>query len=121
MRLAYSFEDEKRPRHMHRAMSDAPGHEQLQEVVRYWNDLWRHSKPVLQVSGEGDGLRIRDTRPCAIQSYWTISGVAAEIYRQCDSAQPLSMFKSADIETLLNNKIMLAMNGKLLAIGVNSA
>jgi hypothetical protein len=66
-------------------------------------------------------LRIVDTRPCAIQSNWTIRGLAAEIYRQCDSAQPLSMFKYEDIETMLTNKIMLAMNDKLLAIGINSA
>jgi len=121
MRLAYSFEDSKRPRHMHRAVSDEPGQEQLQEVVRYWNDLWRTSKPVLRVYDEGDGLRIVDTRPCAIQSNWTIRGLEAEIYRFCDSAQPLATFKSQDIETLLNNKIMLALNDKLLAIGVKSA
>lgn len=126
MRLAYSFEDSGRPRHMHRAMSDAPGHEQLQEVVRYWNDLWRHSKPVLQISAEGDGLRIVDTRPCAIQSNWTINGLAAEIYRMCDSAQAPATLRSKlgddiepALETLLANKIVLSMNGKLLAIGVN--
>jgi magnesium-protoporphyrin IX monomethyl ester (oxidative) cyclase len=121
MRLAYSFEDNKRPRHMHRAVSEEPGQAQLQEVVRYWNDLWRNSKPVLQVYDEGDGLRVIDTRPCAIQTNWTIRGVAAEIYRQCDSAQPLANFKSQDIEPLLNNKLMLAMHGKLLSIGLNSA
>ncbi|HEY6216526.1 MAG TPA: RiPP maturation radical SAM C-methyltransferase [Pyrinomonadaceae bacterium] len=120
-RLAYSFEDGKRPRHMHRAMSEEPGQQQLQEVVRRWNELWRGAKPVLQVYDEGDGLRIIDTRPCAIQSNWTIRGLAAEIYRQCDSAQPLAMFNSQDIELLLNNKIMLAMNDKLLAIGINSS
>jgi magnesium-protoporphyrin IX monomethyl ester (oxidative) cyclase len=121
MRLAYSFEDNKRPRHMHRAVSEEPGQAQLQEVVRYWNDLWRNAKPKLHVYAEGDGLRIVDTRPCAIQTNWTIRGVAAEIYRQCDSAQPLANFKSQDIETLLNNKLMLSMNGKLLAIGIKSA
>jgi hypothetical protein len=76
---------------------------------------------VLQVYDEGDGLRVIDTRPCAIQTNWTIRGVAAEIYRQCDSAQPLANFKSQDIEPLLNNKLMLAMHGKLLSIGLNSA
>ena len=126
MRLAYSFEDSKRPRHMHRAVSDEPGHEQLQEAVLYWNDLWRHAKPVLQVYAEGDGVRIVDTRPCAFQSNWTISGLAAEIYRACDSAQPLATLKSkfgegfeSALDTLLANKVMLAMNDKLLSIGVN--
>src|SRR6185369_1726521 len=49
MRLAYSFEDRKRKQHMHRAMSDEPGQQRLREVVLQWNDLWRASKPVLQV------------------------------------------------------------------------
>jgi len=124
MRLAYSFEDAGRPRHMHRAVSDEPGQAQLQEVVRYWNDLWRTAKPVLQVYDESDGLQIVDTRPCAIQSNWTIRGLAAEIYRCCDSAQPKSQFGD-DVEpaldTLLTNKLMLSLNDKLLAIGINSA
>ena len=118
MRLAYSFEDGKRPRHMHRAMSDEPGQQRLQEVVSYWNELWRTSKPVLQVYDNGDELRFVDTRPCAIQSNWTISGVEAEIYRQCDSAQPI---ESQAVDTLLKNKVMLGINGKLLSIGIKSA
>jgi magnesium-protoporphyrin IX monomethyl ester (oxidative) cyclase len=121
-RLAYSFEDSKRPRHMHRAMSEEPGQQQLQEVVRHWNELWRTSKPVLQVYDDGDGLRIVDTRPCAIQSNWTISGPAADIYRLCDSAQPIATIKSpAAVDTLLKNKVMLRINDKLLSIGTKSA
>ena len=118
MRLAYSFEDGKRPRHMHRAMSDEPGQQQLQEVVSYWNELWRRSKPVLQVYDDGDELRFVDTRPCAIQSNWTIRGEEAEIYRKCDTAQPI---ESLVVDTLLKHKVMLRINDKLLSIGIKSA
>lgn len=128
MRLAYSFEDRKRKQHLHRAMSDEPGQQQLREVVMQWNDLWRTSKPVLQVYDEGDGWRIIDTRPCAIQGNWTIRGAEAKLYRLCDSAQPMALLKSqlgADLEpaldTLLTNKLMLSMHDKLLSIGLNSA
>ena len=120
-RLAYSFEDSKRPRHMHRGMSEEPGQQQLREVVRHWNELWHISKPVLQVYDDGNRLRFIDTRPCAIQSDWTIGGVAAEIYRRCDSAQSVAMFESqpAAVDTLLRNKVVLQINDKLLSIGVN--
>ena len=128
MRLAYSFEDVKRPQHMHRAMSDDAGQQQLREVVMQWNDIWRSAKPVLHVYDEGDALRVIDTRPCAIQSNWKLTGLAAQVYRLCDSAQTMATLKShlpedltAPIDTLLKNKLMLALNDKLLAIGTKSA
>src|SRR6185369_11973615 len=81
MRLAYSFEDNGRPRHMHRAFSDEPGQQRLQYVVVEWNQMWRSSRPVLAVYDEGDRLRFFDTRPCAIQRSWTVEGLEADIYR----------------------------------------
>jgi magnesium-protoporphyrin IX monomethyl ester (oxidative) cyclase len=121
-RLAYSFEDNKRPRHMHRALSEEPGQQQLQEVVRHWNELWRTNKPMLKVYDDSDDLRVIDTRPCAIQSSWTMRGEEAEIYRLCDSAQPTAIIKSeAAIDTLLKNKVMLRINDKLISIGTKSA
>ena len=127
MRLAYSFEDSKRPRHMHRALSDEPGQQRLQYVVREWNEIWRSSPPVLDVYDEGDRLRFVDTRPCAIQRSWTIEGLKADIYRLCDSAQTPAALKSRlsteDLEPAINNllsaKVLLSMNDKLLTLGVN--
>lgn len=128
MRLAYSFEDSKRPQHMHRGLSEKPGQQRLQYVVVEWNELWRSSRPVLQVYDNGERLRFNDTRPCAIQRSWTIEGLEAEIYRLCDSAQTRKTLKSQlnateDLEpaisNLLNSKVLLSINDKLLAIGVN--
>lgn len=119
MRLAYSFEDNKRPRHMHRALSDEPGQTRLQIVVMEWNEFWRNSKPVLQVYDEGERLRFYDTRPCAIQRSWTVEGLEADVYRWCDSAQKPTEAMSAAIDRLLTGKVLLSMNGKLLALGVN--
>jgi ribosomal peptide maturation radical SAM protein 1 len=125
MRLAYSFEDSKRPQHMHRGLSDQPGQQRLQYEVREWNELWRGSRPVLQVCDEGDCLRFVDTRPCAIQRSWTIEGLEAEIYRLCDTARARTALKSQlsagrDLEpaisNLLSSKVLLSMNDKLLAL-----
>jgi ribosomal peptide maturation radical SAM protein 1 len=135
MRLAYSFEDNGRPRHMHRGLSDEPGQKQLQEVVREWNDVWHSSQPVLQVYNEGNRLHFWDTRPCANQRSWTAEGLEAEVYRLCDSAQiPAALNRELSarhgvevsmqeigpaIDNLLRSKVLLSLNGKLLAIGVN--
>ena len=127
MRLAYSFEDSKRPRHMHRALSDEPGQQQLQYVVVEWNEIWRSSPPVLDVYDDGERLRFVDTRPCAIQRTWTIEGLEADIYRLCDSARTPAALKSQlsteDLEPAINNllttQVLLSMNDKLLALGVN--
>jgi ribosomal peptide maturation radical SAM protein 1 len=135
MRLAYSFEDSRRPRHMHRALSDEPGQQRLQYVVVEWNQMWRSSRPVLESYDDGDRLRFFDTRRCAIRRSWTVEGLEADIYRLCDSARPLSALKSqlsvtqarevstAELEPainhLLSSKVLLSINDRLLAIGVS--
>ena len=129
MRLAYSFEDSGRPRHMHRGLSDEPGQIRLQEVVVQWNAIWNHSQPVLRVSDDGDHLRFFDTRPCAIQRSWSVDGLGADVYRLCDSAQTRAALSTQlktstpeiepAIDSLLRTKVLLSLHDKLLAIGVN--
>jgi hypothetical protein len=134
MRLAYSFEDSGRRGHIHRGLSDAPGQKQLHDVVRQWNNVWRSSRPVLQVCDEGTGVRFYDTRPCASQRSWFAEGLEADVYRLCDYAQTPTALKKqlanqrgteispAEIEKainrLLESKVLLSMNEKLLALGV---
>ena len=129
MRLAYSFEDSSRPRHMHRGLTDEPGQIQLQEVVMRWNAIWHHSPPVLQVYDEGDALQFFDTRSCAVLRSWTMSGLEADIYRLCDSAQTRAALSAQlktsipelepAIDNLLRTRVLLSLNDKLLALGVN--
>ena len=135
MHLAYSFEDNRRPRHVHRAFSDEAGQRELQEAVWQWNRVWRGSPPVLQVYDEGKPVHFFDTRPCAQQRTWTAEGLEAEVYRLCDSAQtraalthqlnvrqesevPMGKIDSA-IQSLLAAKVLLSLNGKLLSLGVS--
>jgi len=131
MRLAYSFEDSGRLRHMHRGVSDEPGQTELREVVQQWNESWYSSRPLLQVRDEGDRLQFFDTRPSSHQRAWTIKGLAADIYRCCDSAQtPAAIARTfaaqsdpeqidQEITKLVGNGVVLSMSGKLLALGVN--
>jgi ribosomal peptide maturation radical SAM protein 1 len=133
MRLAYSFEDRGQPRHMHRGLTEEPGQQELQARVWRWNELWRGTRPILEVRDAGDRLQVVDTRPCARRQHWTMAGLEADIYRLCDSAQTrkaliqqlsagrrevaVSEFERA-IETLLETKVVLPVKGKLLALGV---
>jgi magnesium-protoporphyrin IX monomethyl ester (oxidative) cyclase len=134
MRLAYSFEDRERPRHVHRSLTEEPGQSQLQEVVWRWNHSWRASPPVLHVHDEGHRLCFLDTRPCARHRSWSTDGLGAAIYRLCDSAQTrtglmhrLSTERGTDVTVaevesaiaeLLDAKVMLSLKGKVLALGV---
>jgi len=137
MRLAYSFEDSGKPSHVHRGVHDAAGHRELQEVLTEWNDLWRSTRPVLEVRDDGTRLHVFDTRPCARHQSWTADELETEVYRLCDSAQPaatllaqLSQRSKKEISipeaehaiaTLCDSKVLLPLNGRLLSIGVSDA
>lgn len=136
MRLAYSFEDRGRPRHVHRGLQDQPGQRELDKVVRRWNEIWHASRPVLRVCDEGGRMRFLDTRPCARETRWTAEGLEADIYRLCDCAQTpaallkqLSMARGSEvsmqdagpaIEALCHAKVLLRLNGKLLGIALSA-
>lgn len=134
MRLAYSFEDRAQRGHVHRSRQDQPGQQRLDEVVRWWNEVWRTSRPVLRVTDDGERLRIVDTRPGAFQRSWTTNEVEAEVCRVCEVAQkPAAVVRQVSarhdggvspaeietaIETLQQARVLLALNGKLLSLGV---
>lgn len=135
-RLAYYFEDSGQAAHIHRGLQQQPGQKKLQEVVQQWNDIWRISRPVLQVFDDGRRLHMVDTRPCAYQTRWTTEGLEAEIYRLCDCAQtPASLAKEistrrgttvrlqeieAGIDKLCRSRIVLRLNNKVLGIAAGT-
>jgi ribosomal peptide maturation radical SAM protein 1 len=129
MRLAYSFEDSRQPGHVHRGIHDQPGQQELQKVVHHWNDIWNSARPILRVYDDGRRLHILDTRACAYQRNWTAGELESNVYRLCDSAQTVgSLVKQLSvpaekiepaIETLCRAKVLMRLNGKLLALGVN--
>jgi magnesium-protoporphyrin IX monomethyl ester (oxidative) cyclase len=136
MELAYSFEDEGHPGHVHRGLQGPPGQQKLNAMVEEWNAAWQTSRPVLRVRDEGGRLHVVDTRPCARQRTWTSGALEAEVYRLCDSGQtPASIPRQlsaqrgteisasevdAAIETLCRAKVALRVNGRLLGVGVRA-
>lgn len=135
MRLAYSFEDRRRPGHVHRAVQEGPGQRELQETVQRWSDLWSSSRPpLLEAYDDGRRLQFLDTRPCARRTHWTAGELETEVYRLCDSGQSSSALLEAlsargaqvsmpeleeAIDSLCTAQLAVRLGGKLLGLAVN--
>ncbi len=132
LRLAYSFEDSGKPGHMHRGLHQYPGQQELDQVLRRWNQIWNAQRPILEVHVEDHRLHVVDTRPFARERSRIMSELEADVYRLCDSAQTytalskaLPQFSDRDMELAIENlcsaQVLLRLNGKLLALPVNGA
>jgi len=100
-----------------------------QQLLVAWLGVWRDlhraagSRPVLEMRHAGDGeLEIIDTRSCRTAERHRLEGRAARIYLSCDEATARSQFPPDDEETiarLLDDKLLLDLNGRLLALAVD--
>jgi len=63
-----------------------PGLRAFKEAIKCWQQEWQKVSLVMQE--EGDQLVITDTRSCARQSKYLLTGLARAIYQACDQAQP---------------------------------
>jgi magnesium-protoporphyrin IX monomethyl ester (oxidative) cyclase len=135
MRLAYSFEDRERPGHVHRAVQEGPGQQELQEAVQEWNHLWSAARPVLETYDDGGRVQVVDTRPGAGQIRWTAGELESEVYRLCDAGQSPAALRQglaasgvevsekeieAAIDALCAERLALRLNGRVLGLGVRS-
>ncbi len=88
--LAYFFEDATLPKLQTLAVDKNAlgfGLKAAQQKVEQWKDLfWSDFRPLLQMETVGQGLKITDTRPCAVQSEIYLEGLAQQIYLLCDRA-----------------------------------
>ena len=93
--------------------------------------------PVLCIDEEGpEYMRLRDTRPRTAASEWELHGLEVQVYRACDRAMSRQRLSStlerehgvkacADqltqlIDSLVERRIMLALDGKLLSLATPS-
>jgi magnesium-protoporphyrin IX monomethyl ester (oxidative) cyclase len=134
MRMAYSFEDVGDDGPIHRGVHRQPGQRRLQDVLLEWNRVWRTARPILRVTRESNRLHVVDTRRIASRREWVANELQTEIHGLCDSAQTAAALHKqiaarhgaevspAEIDeaigALCDAKIVLPMNGKLLALGI---
>lgn len=122
-----------------------PGVRALNDRLRDWTAVFvdndagpmptmRADAPVLAAAPSGNGLTIRDTRPCAIAARHDLSEREAQVYRLCDSATSRAVIAGAlasagvaiaseqidDIlGTLRRRKLILDFDGRLLALATD--
>lgn len=138
--LAYFFEDNLDSNHANidlpQSITHRPGLNALKIGLETWCADWRQAdapkeRPVLSMVDSGTHLTLTDTRPCAVDRQFTLSGLAYTIYKACDQAlTPQALVQAlrpsgcswADIEPvvaeLCRRKLLLALNDRLLSLAV---
>ncbi|MGH6671540.1 MAG: RiPP maturation radical SAM C-methyltransferase [Xanthobacteraceae bacterium] len=143
-RQAYYFYDRRDAANSARPWS-RPGVRAVNDRLREWTALFldreaapiptvRFDAPVLVAKPDGDGMIIRDTRPCAVASRHRLSPVETRVYRACDVANSSAAIVStlertgaaasaSQVDDILGGfaerKLMLAFGHRFLALAVD--
>jgi magnesium-protoporphyrin IX monomethyl ester (oxidative) cyclase len=113
------------------------GESALQKWTIQWINLfWSKNPPILSMVDEGERLQILDTRPCAIASQHSLSGLAYWVYLTCDGALTAKeillnlqgkyqLTLSWDevepiVRELCQRRIMLELNGRYLSLALKA-
>ena len=134
--LSYTFEDEfyaltqNDPRMA--ILFDRPGLRKLKSAVFQWSVAYiSKNRPVLSMTVGEEEVIVRDTRPIAVAPSFRLDGAERELYLACDRAVDETKvcemlrdkgFGSSDVDTacqtLLANKLLVRIDGRLLALAV---
>jgi ribosomal peptide maturation radical SAM protein 1 len=106
-----------------------------QRLLVAWLGFWRDQhergavRPRLEMRRDGERLHIVDTRSCATAAEHTLRGDLARIYDACDEAIDQAALRTrlgiADaafdeaVRTLMDDKLLLDFDGRLLALAVD--
>jgi len=134
--LSYTFEDEfyasikNDPRMA--VLFDRPGLRNLRRAVLQWSVAFKsQNQPILSMKVGDKEVIVRDTRPIAVAPSFCLNGAQRELYLACDRAEGESQvrqmlrdrgFGSSDadaaIQTLLDSKLLVRIDQRLLALAV---
>jgi hypothetical protein len=120
------------------ARHDSPAQAQLRRHITEWKRaFWYSLTPILSMSDDGTRLNILDTRRCATQRRHELRGLARTIYLLCDRARGTGEIVrtlnaggaalvtpaevSGAIEELTAARLVLEVEGKLLALAVRGS
>jgi magnesium-protoporphyrin IX monomethyl ester (oxidative) cyclase len=131
--LTYYFLDEGRPDAFSGAggeiMAARPAVQAIQARVRSWViAFWMGDPPVLTVEDDGEGLDVEDTRSCAMERRYRLTGLDRAVYLAAEDAplkerlaarQDLEGDVAAAIERLERRSLVLTLDRRLLAIGLH--
>jgi len=134
--LSYTFEDEfyastqNDPRVA--VLFDRPGLRNLQAAVFQWSVAFiSQNRPVLSMKVGDKKVIVRDTRPIAVAPSFRLEGAQRELYLACDRAEDeiqvgemlrskgfSSLDVDAAIQTLMDSKLLVRIDRRLLALAV---
>jgi ribosomal peptide maturation radical SAM protein 1 len=134
--LVYYFFDRSAPRPVRflDLRLDRPGLTRTADEVKQWNGrFWGDERPVLTMVDDGNALELEDTRPVAVTRHTTLTGLARELYLECDEAHLRDALlvrlkrrgvKRRDAEAaivdLVDRKLMLELEGNLISLAVRA-
>ncbi|HBV99460.1 MAG TPA: RiPP maturation radical SAM protein 1 [Desulfotomaculum sp.] len=134
--LSYSFEEEFYASTINNpemaVLIKRPGLQSLRKAVSQWTIAFSsQNPPVLSMKVSDREVIINDTRPIAIASSFRLDGAQRELYLACDQAEDESQVREkirnrgygnsdvdAAIKTLLDNKLLVRIDQRLLALAV---
>ncbi len=93
-----------------------------QRLLVAWLGIWRDSERArLEMRMDGDAIEIFDTRSCRTSERHRLEGRAAQVYLACDETTDRRQFADAEdvIASLLEDRLLLDFDGKLLALAVD--
>ncbi len=145
--LTYFFEDVS-PLAQERLAERAPVLTELYQWIQTWENLFYVSdetllrkkasedRPVLEMRREDGCVRIKDTRPCAVEKEIVLEGLEAAVYVACDAAQTQEQLLKAlaedcgrevawgevapVVEQMGAHKILMQLEGRYLSLAVEA-
>jgi len=130
--LSYTFEDEFKNDPLMAVLFDRSGLRNLQRAVFQWSVASiSRNRPMLSMQVDDKQVIVRDTRPVAVAPSFRLDGAQRELYLACDRAEDEIKvremllgkgFGSADVDaalrTLLDSKLLVRIDQRLLALAV---
>jgi ribosomal peptide maturation radical SAM protein 1 len=138
--LAYFLRDRSECGRSTLRAEGGPGVRELRDRIGQWQNAWtrnadlRESICELALEDDGATLKIRDTRPCAIEPIHHLDGLHRLVYLVCDRGRLRGQIRSrlstehgtdiglteidSILEDLLDRRLMLELGGTLLSLAV---
>jgi len=112
-----------------------PGTQKLAQAISKWRkNFWQTAPPILAVKDMGDRIDVMDTRSCSTEIRYNITGITGELYLLLENApkkkdipnqyqaaysKPYpSQEGNSSIEKLIEKKIVIDIDERLLSLGV---
>ncbi|MFC1834432.1 RiPP maturation radical SAM C-methyltransferase [Thermodesulfobacteriota bacterium] len=133
--LAYFLQDGSstgKPSDRHGEAESATGRQALVDEIVLWNTMFSSTaRPVLETHDTGSKVHFHDTRPCAENESFTLSGEERDVYLACeDGIREERLFRLCGergipfagldriVESLLHSKVLLSLDKHFLSLGI---